>query len=170
LNEFSRRKESRNRHHNTTVVGSHRGKRREAASRSRFLAFRGGCLKRARKSQGTRARSRVDTGGLCNRNAMTPPQNRRRKLANCCGLIQCTSDSWRALFLFRSVCCADSRLGVRNSLALSGGAYSSSEEEATLRTARKASCGMSTWPTRFMRRLPSFCFSRSLRLREMSPP
>jgi len=40
----------------------------------------------------------------------------------------------------------------------------------TLRTARKASCGMSTLPIRFMRFLPSFCFSRSLRLRLMSPP
>ena len=36
--------------------------------------------------------------------------------------------------------------------------------------ARKASCGMSTEPTDFMRFLPSFCFSSSLRLREMSPP
>ena len=36
--------------------------------------------------------------------------------------------------------------------------------------ARKASCGISTWPTWRMRFLPSFCFSRSLRLREMSPP
>src|SRR6266852_5181310 len=48
--------------------------------------------------------------------------------------------------------------------------YSSSPVEVTFRTARKASCGMSTWPTRFMRFLPSFCFSRSLRLRVMSPP
>jgi hypothetical protein len=48
--------------------------------------------------------------------------------------------------------------------------YSSSPVEVTFRTARNASCGMSTWPTRFMRFLPSFCFSRSLRLREMSPP
>ena len=40
----------------------------------------------------------------------------------------------------------------------------------TLSTARKASCGISTWPTCFMRRLPSFCFSRSLRLRVTSPP
>jgi hypothetical protein len=46
----------------------------------------------------------------------------------------------------------------------------SSSPPSTLRTARKASWGMSTWPTRFMRFLPSFCFSRSLRLREMSPP
>ncbi len=37
-------------------------------------------------------------------------------------------------------------------------------------TARKASCGISTRPTCFMRFLPSFCFSSSLRLREMSPP
>jgi hypothetical protein len=40
-----------------------------------------------------------------------------------------------------------------------------------LRMARKASCGISTArPIDFMRFLPSFCFSRSLRLRLMSPP
>ncbi len=38
------------------------------------------------------------------------------------------------------------------------------------RTARKASCGTSTPPTCFMRFLPFFCFSSSLRLRLMSPP
>ena len=32
-----------------------------------------------------------------------------------------------------------------------------------------ASCGMSTEPIRFMRFLPSFCFSSSLRLRATSP-
>jgi hypothetical protein len=37
-------------------------------------------------------------------------------------------------------------------------------------TAMKASCGISTLPTCFMRFLPSFCFSRSFFLREMSPP
>src|SRR5690606_20759055 len=36
--------------------------------------------------------------------------------------------------------------------------------------AMKASCGTSTRPMAFIRFLPSFCFSRSLRLREMSPP
>ncbi len=40
----------------------------------------------------------------------------------------------------------------------------------TFSTARKASCGISTEPTDFIRRLPFFCFSRSLRLRLMSPP
>ena len=39
-----------------------------------------------------------------------------------------------------------------------------------LSTARNASCGTSTAPTCFIRFLPSFCFSSSLRLREMSPP
>src|SRR5438270_4460675 len=37
-------------------------------------------------------------------------------------------------------------------------------------TARKASCGISTDPTIFMRFLPFFCFSSSLRLRVMSSP
>ena len=37
-------------------------------------------------------------------------------------------------------------------------------------TAMKASWGMPTLPNCFMRFLPSFCFSRSLRLRVMSPP
>ena len=41
-----------------------------------------------------------------------------------------------------------------------------SEESAAM----KASCGTSTVPMFFIRFLPSFCFSRSLRLREMSPP
>src|SRR6266851_9949628 len=40
----------------------------------------------------------------------------------------------------------------------------------TCKTAKKASCGISTWPTCFMRFLPAFCFSSSLRLRVMSPP
>ena len=42
--------------------------------------------------------------------------------------------------------------------------------ESMERTARNASCGTSTAPTCFMRFLPSFCFSNSFRLREMSPP
>ena len=37
-------------------------------------------------------------------------------------------------------------------------------------TATKASCGMLTWPISFIRFLPSFCFSSSLRLRLISPP
>ena len=41
---------------------------------------------------------------------------------------------------------------------------------STLRMAMKASWGTSTLPRDFMRFLPSFCFSSSLRLREMSPP
>ena len=42
--------------------------------------------------------------------------------------------------------------------------------QSTLSIARNACCGISTVPTCFMRFLPSFCFSRSLRLRLMSPP
>src|SRR5690606_3262520 len=41
---------------------------------------------------------------------------------------------------------------------------------STLRTATKASWGLSTFPTIFIRFFPSFCFSRSLRFRETSPP
>ena len=37
-------------------------------------------------------------------------------------------------------------------------------------TARNASCGISTRPTCFIRFFPSFCFSRSFRFREISPP
>ena len=48
--------------------------------------------------------------------------------------------------------------------------HQSSVSVPIFRTARNASCGISTLPTRFMRFLPSFCFSSSLRLREMSPP
>ncbi|MPM99152.1 hypothetical protein SDC9_146343 [bioreactor metagenome] len=40
----------------------------------------------------------------------------------------------------------------------------------TSMNARKASCGMETLPTCFIRFLPSFCFSRSLRFLVMSPP
>src|SRR3978361_523507 len=36
--------------------------------------------------------------------------------------------------------------------------------------ARKADCGISTLPNWRIRFLPSFCFSSSFRLREMSPP
>src|SRR5262249_6815530 len=36
--------------------------------------------------------------------------------------------------------------------------------------AKKASCGISTFPSCFMRFLPSFCLLSSLRLRVMSPP
>ncbi len=39
-----------------------------------------------------------------------------------------------------------------------------------LSAAMKASCGISTLPNWRMRFLPSFCFSRSLRLRVTSPP
>jgi|SRR6516164_9765752 len=45
-----------------------------------------------------------------------------------------------------------------------------SQLSLTRSTARKASCGMSTRPMRFMRFFPSFCFSNSFRLRVMSPP
>ena len=43
-------------------------------------------------------------------------------------------------------------------------------ESPRLSTARNASCGTSTAPTCFIRFLPAFCFSSSLRLRVMSPP
>ena len=44
------------------------------------------------------------------------------------------------------------------------------DQSETRKTARKASWGISTFPTRFMRFFPSFCLSRSLRLRVISPP
>ena len=48
------------------------------------------------------------------------------------------------------------------------GALASPESEES--AAMKASCGTSTRPTIFIRFLPSFCFSSSLRFRLMSPP
>ena len=42
--------------------------------------------------------------------------------------------------------------------------------QSSLRTSRKAFWGTCTLPICFMRFLPRFCFSRSLRLRLMSPP
>ena len=43
-------------------------------------------------------------------------------------------------------------------------------QSSTCKIARKASWGTSTDPICFIRFLPAFCFSSSLRLREMSPP
>ena len=42
--------------------------------------------------------------------------------------------------------------------------------QSRLSTAMKASCGISTLPTRFRRFFPSFCFSSSFRFRVTSPP
>ena len=44
------------------------------------------------------------------------------------------------------------------------------DQSRSERTAKKASWGISTEPTCFIRRLPSFCFSNSFRFRVMSPP
>ena len=44
------------------------------------------------------------------------------------------------------------------------------QSESDFNTARKADCGIITLPTIFMRFLPFFCFSSSLRLRVISPP
>src|SRR5690606_29639124 len=49
-------------------------------------------------------------------------------------------------------------------------AFSLSADASEDSAAMKASCGTSTRPMVFMRFLPSFCFSSSLRLRVMSPP
>jgi hypothetical protein len=48
--------------------------------------------------------------------------------------------------------------------------FSDGPSESVESAAMKASWGTSTRPTIFIRFLPSFCFSSSFRLREMSPP
>gem|GEM_PF-5543590 len=53
---------------------------------------------------------------------------------------------------------------------LPSGHRPSHAHSATFKTLRNASCGSSTEPICFIRFLPSFCFSRSLRLRVTSPP
>ena len=50
------------------------------------------------------------------------------------------------------------------------GIHGRSHSSPSLRAARKASWGISTDPTIFIRFFPAFCFSSSFRLREMSPP
>src|SRR5215213_9384610 len=52
----------------------------------------------------------------------------------------------------------------------SGHAFVAALSAPRLRTARNASCGISTLPTSFILALPSFCFSRSFRFRVTSPP
>ena len=59
----------------------------------------------------------------------------------------------------------DSRVRVCSTPSRVAGRHSSS-----VSALMKASWGISTRPIDFMRFLPSFCFSRSLRLRVMSPP
>ena len=51
-----------------------------------------------------------------------------------------------------------------------GGGVAREFGQFVLRTSMKASCGMLTLPMAFIFFLPSFCLSRSLRLRLMSPP
>jgi hypothetical protein len=48
--------------------------------------------------------------------------------------------------------------------------FTGSQSSTADSTLRKAACGISTLPTCFIRFLPFFCFSSSLRLRVMSPP
>src|SRR5262249_19293771 len=50
------------------------------------------------------------------------------------------------------------------------GRHAPGAHTSTLSAAMNASCGISTLPNWRMRFLPSFCFSRSLRLRVTSPP
>ncbi len=66
--------------------------------------------------------------------------------------------------------CGDSSPSAQNDGVGGGWRSRPDYSSPTLRTARKASCGMSTLPIRFMRFLPSFCLSSSLRFRLMSPP
>lgn len=76
------------------------------------------------------------------------------------------SESYRSTIRRRNPlptrCLGRGARGLRYFLSL----VSTSPESAAM----NASWGTSTRPTIFIRFLPSFCFSRSLRLRVMSPP
>ena len=64
----------------------------------------------------------------------------------------------------------ESVIAALGGIDLVGGYGISGARLADRSTARKASWGISTDPTIFMRFLPSFCFSSSFFLRVMSPP
>ena len=65
---------------------------------------------------------------------------------------------------------SDSEHGSRNHAPHNRSPFPIPRCHSTWSTARNASCGISTVPTCFIRFFPSFCFSRSLRLRVTSPP
>ena len=66
--------------------------------------------------------------------------------------------------------CGIARRRPRSFAGRTSGRVAAAAHRSIFSTERKASCGTVTEPTCFIRFLPSFCFSRSLRFREMSPP
>ena len=114
----------------------------------------------------------VPRAPLTTRSASAARRARRRSSGRRPSMLVGARDAERALER------ADARLAVgreRRAAALADGSHLERHQLfplpcPMLSTARNASCGTSTAPTCFIRFLPFFWFSSSLRLREMSPP
>ena len=87
-----------------------------------------------------------------------------------CAVIVSVNSSSRCLEQNQNHWCKLAKPGGCNPRALSIRYFFFPSSSPVSSTARKAFCGMSTEPIDFIRFLPAFCFSQSLRLRLMSPP
>jgi|SRR5271166_1370819 len=104
---------------------------------------------------------------------MSAREKTKRHWALACAIHCLFRSTWPAHFTHRSLCGAvppGRRPTPTSALLTPDAALPYSLSPPTFSTDKNASCGISTRPTRFIRRLPSFCFSSSLRLRLISPP
>ena len=138
-------------------------KRRPARTRHEPIgrvgdARHGGHQEGVRRKAGANRLPRGHVGGSPDAVANRSPRNRRPRKP---GLARAR---------LHYACGRTARRSLPARLLALGRAPGTAHYSSTLRIAMKASCGTSTEPMAFIRFLPSFCFSSSLRLREMSPP